>query len=133
MSSSQLTAILLATTFAIHQPISTSLGGGVRARPVTDSDPVRHRGPQRGQTGGGDRPRSSPSGPPVPLYEGGPCVKLRLVDCCLGVVGFEFGSSLYCTVAGDELVGVAPVAQFAAGPSGGQGTRGACRSKRVVG
>src|SRR6266511_5935196 len=50
-----------------------------------------------------------------------------------GVVGFEVGSSFYRSVVGDELVGVAPVARFASGPSGGQGTRGACRSKRLFG
>jgi len=38
-----------------------------------------------------------------PLYEGGPFVKSRFrVDGYLRLVGgFEFGSSLYCTVSGD--------------------------------
>src|SRR5437867_3843472 len=35
----------------------------VRARPASDSDPVRRHGPERGSTGGGGRPRSFPSGP----------------------------------------------------------------------
>src|SRR6185437_6460645 len=38
----------------------------VRARPAPDSDPVRRHGPERGSTGGGGRPRSFPSGPPLP-------------------------------------------------------------------
>src|SRR5436190_16626952 len=37
----------------------------VRARPAPDSDPVRRHGPERGSTGGGGRPRSFPSGPPL--------------------------------------------------------------------
>jgi hypothetical protein len=37
----------------------------VCARPATDSDPVRRQGPERGSTGGGGRPRSFPSGPPL--------------------------------------------------------------------
>src|SRR5881396_634723 len=36
----------------------------VRARPASDSDPVRRHGPERGSTRGGGRPRSFPSGPP---------------------------------------------------------------------
>ena len=35
----------------------------VCARPASDSDPVRRHGPERGETGGGGRPRSFPSGP----------------------------------------------------------------------
>src|SRR5712692_2435791 len=83
MPRSQLQAIPLATVFAIRRPFSTYLVGRVRARPVADSDPVRHRGPQRGQTGGRDRPRSSPSGPPVPRFAaltlGGRALALPLV------------------------------------------------------
>src|SRR6266508_1138209 len=41
----------------------------VCARPAPDSDPVRRQGPERGSTGGGGRPRSFPSGPPL---RGGP-------------------------------------------------------------
>jgi len=41
----------------------------VCARPAPDSDPVRRHGPERGSTGGGGRPRSFPSGPPL---RGGP-------------------------------------------------------------
>ncbi len=37
----------------------------VCARPASDSDPVRRHGPERGSTGGGGRPRSFPSGPPL--------------------------------------------------------------------
>src|SRR6266511_5326022 len=37
----------------------------VCARPAPDSDPVRRHGPERGSTGGGGRPRSFPSGPPL--------------------------------------------------------------------
>src|SRR5580765_1982860 len=37
----------------------------VRVRPAPDSDPVRRHGPERGSTGGGGRPRSFPSGPPL--------------------------------------------------------------------
>src|SRR5436305_7240499 len=36
----------------------------VRARPASDSDPVRRHGPERGSTGEGGRPRSFFSGPP---------------------------------------------------------------------
>src|SRR5919201_967647 len=43
----------------------------VRARPATDSDPVRRHGPERGSTGGGGRPRSFPSGPPSPCAPAG--------------------------------------------------------------
>jgi len=35
----------------------------VRARRMSDSDPVRHHGPECGSTGGGGRPRSFLSGP----------------------------------------------------------------------
>jgi len=34
-----------------------------------DSDPVRRQGPERGSTGGGGRPRSFPSGPPLSRLE----------------------------------------------------------------
>ena len=35
-------------------------------------------------------------------------------------------------LGGDVLVGVAPVAQFSSGPSGGQGRSGACRSEGLT-
>ena len=41
--------------------------GRVCARPASDSDPVRCHGPERGSTGGGGRPRSFPSDPPLPV------------------------------------------------------------------
>src|SRR5215218_7515447 len=47
-------------------------------------------------------------------------------------VGFELGSSLYCTVWVMSWMGVAPVAQFSSGPSCGQRTPGACRSEGLV-
>src|SRR6476646_8903923 len=37
----------------------------VRARPAPESDPLRRHGPELGSTGGGGRPRSFPSGPPL--------------------------------------------------------------------
>ena len=43
----------------------TSAKRRVRARPAPDSDPVRRQGPERGSTGGGGRPRSFSSGPPL--------------------------------------------------------------------
>ena len=51
-----------------------------------------------------------------------------------GWLGFEPGSSLYCTLGGGDQSGweLAPVAQFDTGPSGGQLFHGACRSKRLL-
>src|SRR5437764_13486522 len=40
--------------------------------------------------------------------------------------------SLSHHLGGDVLVGVAPVAQFSSGPSGGQGRSGACRSEGLT-
>src|SRR6478735_1518244 len=37
----------------------------VRAGPAPDLDPVPRHGPERGSPGGGGRPRSSPSSPPL--------------------------------------------------------------------
>jgi hypothetical protein len=50
----------------------------VRARRMSDSDPVRHHGPECGSTGGGGRPRSFPSGPLVSLVGGRPGAEPRL-------------------------------------------------------
>src|SRR6266542_4217892 len=63
-----------------------------------------------------------------PMFTSGRSARVEL-----GSLGLSVGSSLYRTVVSVmSWVGAAPVAQFGSGPSGGQGRRGACRSKGLV-